>query len=78
MIVKINSLDSQRTFDASWVEIKTTSGELVILEGHAPIIASVKPERPIIIMLKNGEQELIHIQKQTILELSKNVVTIIL
>lgn len=78
MIININALDSQRVFEATWIEVKTPSGGLVILQGHAPIITSINPERPITIFLTNGKQELIHIQKPALLELTKGIITIIL
>jgi|GEM_PF-4660694 len=78
MIIQINSLDSQRIFEAIWIEVKTPNGGLVILEGHAPIITSLQPDKPITIMLTSGKNELIHIQKQALLEVTKHTVTIIL
>ena len=78
MIVKINALDSQRIFEAIWIEVKTPQGGLVILEGHAPIIVSLQSDKPITIMLTSGKHELIHIQKPALLEVTKNTATIIL
>jgi F0F1-type ATP synthase epsilon subunit len=78
MIAHIISAEQKRSFEIIWTEINTVSGNMVILESHAPIIATLVADKPIVLSLVSGKQELIHLQKQAYFELSDTVITVIL
>lgn len=56
-----------------WVEINTPAGNMVIQQGHAPMIVEIQPESELLFMQPNGKQILlivlqgfIHITRQEI------------
>ena len=59
MKLKIISPESEQEFEVVWVDIEAASGNFVILKGHAPMIATIDPNKQIGFCLKNGKQEII-------------------
>jgi F0F1-type ATP synthase epsilon subunit len=78
MIAHVISAENQRSYEVVWIEITTTAGNLVLLESHAPFIATLVQDKPVFMLLTSGKHELIHLQKQAVFELLNNVITIIL
>jgi F0F1-type ATP synthase, epsilon subunit (mitochondrial delta subunit) len=60
MKLKIISPENEHEFDVVWVDIETGAGSFVILEGHAPMIVTIEPNKQIGFCLKNGKQEMIN------------------
>lgn len=77
MQVKILSPDSQRTVDASWIEINTDVGNFVIQEGYRPTIFVLAQKQPCIIGFDNGSQETLDVQ-HGILEINRTKAMLLL
>ena len=79
MIVQIITPQNSKTYvDVAWLEVTSVTGNFIILPGHAPIIATLIPDKPLILMLENEKTELIHLQQPAILELTHDAVTVII
>lgn len=48
MKFSIFSLSRSQELDITYLEVETTIGNFVFLEGHAPILLLLKPQEPII------------------------------
>lgn len=69
MIVNIISPESIENYqEIVWIEVTTTTGNFIILPSHAPIIVTLIPDKPIILMQKNEKSEIINLQRPAILE----------
>ena len=66
-----------QTHTIAWVEVNTTEGNFVIKPGHAPIIAILAPDQPLIFCLITGKQESFLIP-QGILETTRTHVTVLI
>jgi hypothetical protein len=78
MIAHFISAEGKRSYEVVWIEIPSSAGSVVLLESHAPFVASLIPDKPVSMLLTNGKHELIHLQKQAVFELTDNVITVIL
>lgn len=77
MILKIMSPQDEKEFDVSWVDFNTDVGNFVILDHHAPMIATLVPQVPITYCLKNGQQETITPEGGTV-EVKRKIITLLL
>ena len=65
--------NKQETFEVAWVELETLAGGFVILPGHAPMVATIKPNIGLTFCLTNGKQETIKPAGGTVEVSRKNV-----
>ena len=45
----------KNTYNVAWVELNTPAGNFVIARGHAPMIITLSPEKPVIYELNTGK-----------------------
>ncbi|HVW98897.1 MAG TPA: hypothetical protein VHA52_00420 [Candidatus Babeliaceae bacterium] len=55
--LSIISATSKKTLKVTWIEVNTPTGNLVIQEGHTPLITLLSHNEPCIIQLLDGKQE---------------------
>jgi len=63
-------------FSAPWIRLQTRAGNIIIQEGHAPMVALL-PAQELVITLASGAQELITI-KSGCARIERNSITIII
>lgn len=68
---------SSQEYDTAWVEINTSTGNIVIQPGHAPTIIVLSPLMPFIFKMINGKQETLMITRG-IIEISRTQVVALL
>jgi len=79
MIVNIVTAENSKHYsELIWIEITTTAGNFIILPGHAPIIAMLIADKPIILQQKDEKVEIIQLQRPAILEFINDQATIII
>lgn len=61
MKLDVISPTSSKTFDINWIEVHSLKGSFVVLEGHAPTIVILTPNKKALLSLVNGEEETIDI-----------------
>jgi len=57
MKLTIISPESEETLDVAWVEVNTHAGNFIVLQDHAPLVATLKLNETVTICLENGKQE---------------------
>jgi len=57
MELKIITPEKKETLEVAWVEVETLAGGFVILPGHAPMVATLKPDIDLVYCLTSGKQE---------------------
>ena len=77
MELKIITPKKSETLEVAWVEIETLAGGFVILPGHAPMVATLKPDEDLRFCLENGKQETIKPLSGTV-EVSRKDVKLLL
>jgi F0F1-type ATP synthase epsilon subunit len=77
MLLIIQSPTEQKTFDVAWIEVEVTSGNLVIMPGHAPTVARLKHQSQIVLGFAQNKQEAL-IASSGIVEITRDMVRIIL
>jgi len=77
MKLKIISPATEQEFDIAWIDVTTHVGNFVILQDHAPMMATVKPKETITFCLENGKQESI-IPESGIVEVMRKKVVLLL
>lgn len=63
MKLTIFSSTQTQEYNINYLEVETSAGNFVILEGHAPIVLLLKPQQPIIFSRTNASDSQ---EKQTI------------
>ena len=76
--MKLTILSPAQSIETSvaWLEINTPTGNYVIQKGHAPMIASLAPNKPFIYRMKSGKQETIH-ARSGLIEIDRESATIV-
>ena len=64
-------------YPAVWIEINTPVGNMVIQEGHVPMIVEIEPNSEILLMQENGKQLAILV-KQGFLHVTRQEVKLLL
>jgi F0F1-type ATP synthase epsilon subunit len=77
MKLSLISSDSIVDHDIAWIELNTTTGNLIIQRGHMPAIMVLAPNKPIIFKLKTGKQKTI-IAEYGIAEIQRDHVDLII
>lgn len=77
MQLQIVSPDKKETYEVSWVELNTPTGNYIIQPGHAPMILTLSPKQPFIFAHKNGKEEIVMVDRG-IAEINRMQVTILL
>jgi F0F1-type ATP synthase epsilon subunit len=77
MQLTIISPTKKESFEVSWVECNTPTGNYVIQPGHAPTILALSENKPFIFALKNGKEEVIMI-KRAVAEITRAQVIVLL
>ena len=76
MLITIITPSSTNTVPAAWVEFTTPQGNFVIQEGHAPMVATISSEHPVIVGLADGtNQPLLFLH--ALIEITRTNVTIL-
>lgn len=75
--VALISPTSQRTVSAAWLECETPRGNIVILQGHAPLVTALKPYTEVRFQNEQGAIEAIELAGGVV-EVLRNSVTIII
>lgn len=73
-IVSAQQLD---TYVVSWISIETDIGNFVVQPGHAPMVLTLAPQKPLLFQLAGGKQEYILISRGVI-EVNRQDVTALL
>jgi F0F1-type ATP synthase epsilon subunit len=60
MKLEIVSSDAHNIYQVAWLELNTPVGNFIIQQGHAPMILSLTPNKPITFRLKSGKQQTIN------------------
>lgn len=60
MKLEIVSSDAHNIYQVAWLELNTPVGNFIIQQGHAPMILSLTPDKPITFRLKTGKQQTIN------------------
>ena len=78
--MKLRIITSSQTqeFLISWIDIHTLSGNTMILEDHAPMVATLTSSRKLTFKLKTGETESILVTKPGIIEIQRKQITVLL
>lgn len=71
MNLVIVSPQHKEQYAIEWVEVQTTSGALVIKQGHAPIILTLVAQSDIYFLLKTGEKKLMHLIRPGFLQVDR-------
>ena len=77
MELKIISPEGMQTHTIIWLELNTSTGNLIVQRGHAPMIVSLAPDKEIIFCLENGKQESL-IPTSGIAEITRKSTTLLL
>jgi F0F1-type ATP synthase epsilon subunit len=77
MKLKIISPENEQEFEVAWLDIETSAGNFVILEGHVPMIVTIDPNKQFSFCLKNGKQEIVACDGG-IVEINRDLVKILL
>lgn len=77
MNIKILGPTSSKIVKANWIDVTSTTGNYVVLPGHAPCIVQLIPNIPITMGLAGGAVTSIPIVKG-ILQVNRRNVTVIL
>jgi len=56
MNLSVISPQSTLQYPVVWIEINTPVGNMVIQEGHVPVIVEIQPNSEILLMQENGKQ----------------------
>lgn len=72
--MKFNVVSPQQTqkYTVNWIEINTPSGNLIIQNGHAPIIFTLVANKEIFFQLKTGEEISILLDREAFLHVERN------
>lgn len=54
---------TSQEYETAWVEINTSTGNMVIQPGHAPTIIVLSPYKPFIFKMTSGKQETLMITR---------------
>jgi F0F1-type ATP synthase epsilon subunit len=78
--MKLRIITSAQTTDhlVSWVDIHTPTGNAIILEDHIPMVAILTSNKKLTFKLKTGEVESVSIIKDSIIEIQRKEITILL
>ena len=77
MELKIISPFRQKVYNIAWLELNTPVGNFVIQPGHAPMVLSLAPHKPITFCLTNGKQESLII-KEGFVEITRTSASIVI
>jgi F0F1-type ATP synthase epsilon subunit len=61
MKLEIVSSDAHNSYQVAWLELNTPVGNFIIQQGHAPMILSLTPNKPVTFRLKSGKQQTINV-----------------
>lgn len=75
--VTIMSPLNAHTIQAEWIEANTSTGNFIVLPGHAPLILSLARNKELIIGLYDGTQKTINVV-DGILQIDRESVTVFL
>ncbi len=64
-------------YDTAWVEINTSTGNMVIQPGHAPSIIILTPYKPLLYKMTSGKEETVMITRGVV-EISRTQVVALL
>jgi len=75
--VKFNVISPQQTqkYTINWVEINTPSGNLIIQNGHAPMIFTLVANKDVRFQLKTGEEISMLLDREAFLHVERNEAT---
>ena len=76
MDLKIIGPFNQKIYKIAWLELNTLTGNFVIQPGHAPMVLSLAPYKPITFCLTNGKQESLVI-KEGFVEITRTSASIV-
>lgn len=77
MNLTLISPDTVREFTIEWLEVMTTTGNRVILPGHAPLIEQLVPKKSITMKLPGGAFKTIPLESG-LLSVTREAVLIVL
>lgn len=66
MKLTIKTPRATQEYDTAWVEVNTSTGNMVIQPGHAPSIIVLSPYKPLIFKLTSGKEETIMVTRGVI------------
>lgn len=72
MKLVIVSPQQKNTYLIESVEAQTNAGNLVIKQGHAPIIMTLIPNTELSLVLKTGEKIVIYLTRPGFLDVNRN------
>lgn len=75
--VFVMSPTSSTIFQAEWLDVNTSTGNFVIMPGHAPLVAQLAAKKNLVIGLEDGTQKIINVN-DGILEVNRDTATILL
>ena len=78
MKLVIVSPQQKNTYSIKTIEAQTTTGAIVIQQGHAPVIMTLAPNTELSFVLKTGEKIVIHLAQSGFLEVSRTRVMALL
>ncbi len=80
MKLSIISPTSQRSLSVDWIEVETSTGNMVIQEGHAPTILILSPNKPFTFGMPGDKTEsfiptdaILHVQRTSALLIISDV-----
>lgn len=62
---------------AKWLDVRTSSGDFVVMPGHTPIIIALASNKDLTIGLEDGTQKIIKIT-DGVLEVNRDTATVLL
>lgn len=68
---------SSQVMEVNWIEFNTSTGSFIVLEGHAPLIATIEENREITVELQDGSVTVMT-TSGGILEVNRDSVTLLL
>jgi F0F1-type ATP synthase epsilon subunit len=71
MKLVIVSPQQKNTYLIESIEAQTNAGNLVIKQGHAPIIMTIAPNTNLSFVLKTGEKIVIHVTRPGFLDVNR-------
>lgn len=77
MNLTLISPDSVREFQIEWLDLTTTTGNRIVLDGHAPLVEQLIPKKPITMKLPGGALKTI-ILENGIVSITREAILIVL
>ncbi len=76
MNLDIISPAASHHYEVAWVELNTPVGNMIIQPGHAPLVITLSPNKPLVYCLKNGKQE-VFTPTRAVAEVTRTHITIL-